>query len=160
MRRTKKGMCPDSLAKHYLSKGIENEGKEDWIEAINCYQIVLSSTTQHPLYLYFGNNNLAYSLIQMNEFDQAEPYCHAAISINEQQHNAHKNLGLVYRGQHHWLGAALSFAKAYKLAPKDERSWHLLHALIAQKPELVFQSLELREAMIELEFGKLHDNAQ
>jgi len=148
------------IAKYYLAKGIEYERSNDWHGAVQCYLNVLASSTQHPAFLYFANNNLAYSLIQLGQFDQAKPYCLEAITIDEQRHNAHKNLGLVCRCQNHWLEAALCFAKAYKLAPKDERSWHLLHALIAQKPELVFQSLELREAMIELNFGKLHDNAQ
>lgn len=144
---------PDEIAKHYLVEGVENERNEEWQEAVQCYLSVLSSSTQQAMYLYFGNNNLAYSLVQLGQFDQAESFCHAAIAINEQQQNAHKNLGLAYMGQDLWLKAALCFAKAYKLAPQDVRSWHLLSSVISQRPELIAQSEELREAMIELEVG-------
>ena len=145
---------PDEIAKRYLAAGVEMEQNEQWHEAVECYLIVLSSSTRQALLLYFGNNNLAYSLIQIGRYEQAEPYCHAAIAINDQQHNAHKNLGLVFMGQELWLKAALCFAKAYKLAPKDVRAWHLLNSVMIQRPELIFESNELREAMLELGINK------
>lgn len=60
MNQNAEPTAPDEIAKYFLVKGVECEREESWSKAVECYESVLSSTTQQDLYLYFGNNNLAY----------------------------------------------------------------------------------------------------
>ena len=136
---------PDDSARVYLALGCANEHDQDWDGAIENYRRALAEAPTNPFLQYFSNNNLGFSLIQKGCFDEAEKYCEAAIEINEERHNAHKNLGLVRQGQGRWLDAALCFVSASRLNPRDPRAlWHLQKHL-AERPQLLRKSAELRE---------------
>jgi tetratricopeptide (TPR) repeat protein len=135
---------PDAAARMHLTLGCVHEHEANWEAAIASYRQVLAYDPQDPAVNYFGNNNLAYSLIQMGCFDEAEDYCLAAIDVDVRRHNAHKNLGLVFQGQGRWLDAAHSFLTAHNLNPQDPRALHHLEQLVTARPMLLTQSDSLR----------------
>ena len=138
---------PDDQARAYVILGVISEHEQDWDAAVQNYSRALSAVPDHPHTRYYSNNNLAYSLIQLGRFDDAEDYCLAAIEIDGERHNAHKNLGLAYQGQGRWLDAALSFLAAYELNPRDPRAWHHLEKVLAARPVLLKQSETLRSGV-------------
>ncbi len=138
---------PDDVARAHLTLGCIHEHEADWEAAIASYRLVLAKEPQDPTLQYYGNNNLGYSLIQLGRFDEAEAHCLAAIEVDGERHNAHKNLGLVYQGQRRWLDAALSFLTAYELNSRDPRAWHHLEQLLSSRPDLLRESASLREGV-------------
>ena len=136
---------PDDRARAYVILGVLSEREQDWQAAVANYSRALAAVPHHPHTLYFSNNNLGYSLIQQSRFDEAEDYCVAAIEVDEQRHNAHKNLGLVYQGQGRWLDAAFCFAMAYRRNPRDPRAWHHLEQLLQTRPNLLRQHEDLSQ---------------
>ena len=139
------GPCePDDAARAHLTLGCIHEHDADWAAAIESYRQVLAAEPQDPMLQYFGNNNLGYSLIQLGRFDEAEDYCVAAIAIDADRHNAHKNLGLVSQGQGRWADAAFSFATAYRRNPLDPRAWRHLEQLLSARPNLLGEHEALR----------------
>lgn len=143
-RRLNDADGPDERARAYLTLGCLSEQREHWDRAVSYYCRVLAEASQIDIFRYFGNNNLGYSLIQLGRFDEAEAYCLAAIELNLDQHNAHKNLGLVRQGQKRWLEAAFCFTEAYRLCPQDPRAWHLLSTVLTTQPGLLKASRDLR----------------
>ena len=141
---------PNDRAWAYLRLGIISEERENWDQAISCYSKALAERSDVAHFCYFGNNNLGYSLIQLGRFDAAEEYCLAAIKLEPDRHNAYKNLGLVRQGQKDWLQAAHCFTEAYGLCPEDTRAWYLLIAVLDVQPELLENSLYLRERIASL----------
>lgn len=89
----------DELAQAFVNLGCVCERECDWDMAIANYRQALDAASQDPQIRYFGHNNLGYSLIQQGRYDEAEPYCEAAIDIQPNRHNAHKNLGLSIRAR-------------------------------------------------------------
>lgn len=152
------GDSPDDRAFAHLRQGALLEGESDWTSAAESYRRCLGEVPGHPYVGYFGNNNLGYCLIQLGAFDDAEPYCAAAIEIDPRRHNAHKNLGLVYQGQGRWLDAALCFIEATQRCPEDPRAFRHLEQLVAARPELERKSAELRETINALRQAS-HDRA-
>jgi tetratricopeptide (TPR) repeat protein len=143
-RLLKNPETPDDIARANLMLGCACEKETNFDEAVECYSKAVTAKPRDPRIRYFANNNLGYSLVKLGRFDEAENFCKAAIRINPEQYNAHKNLGLVCQGQERWLDAALSFALAYRLCPNDPRAWHLLEGLISARPDLISGSEELR----------------
>jgi tetratricopeptide (TPR) repeat protein len=141
---------PDERAFGYLLLGGLGERRTDWGDAVHQYGKALAEGASDEKILYFGNNNLGYSLIQLERFDEAEPYCLTAIGIDPTRHNAHKNLGLVRQGQQRPGEAAACFMEASRLRPSDRRSWHLLQALLAREPDLLSRSPGLKSRFLML----------
>jgi Flp pilus assembly protein TadD len=54
----------------------------------------LAPETLDPYTAYFAHNNLAYSLNQTRSFEEGEAEARAAIAVDPNRHNAHKNLGV------------------------------------------------------------------
>lgn len=86
---------------------------------------------------YFLNNNLGYCLNILGRHEEAEGHCRAAIAINPQRHNAHKNLGLSLLGQGEYPEAASCLITATNMCPTDTRAFHHLENLIAQDRNLL-----------------------
>lgn len=142
---------PDDVARAYVTLGCVCEHESNWEAAISNYARAIASAPQDKSLRYFGNNNLGYSLIQLGRFDEAEEYCEAAIEVDEERHNAHKNLGLAFQGQGRWLDAAFCFSRAARISPSDPRSlWHL-EQLLSSRPDLLDQSPELRREVEHLQ---------
>lgn len=135
---------PDDKARAYLTLGCICEHELNWEAAITNYARALASTPQEVSLRYFSNNNLGYSLIQLGRYDEAEEYCEAAIEVDADRHNAHKNLGLAQQGQGRWLDAAFCFARASCISPSDPRSWWHLEQLLTTRPHLLTESPKLK----------------
>jgi tetratricopeptide (TPR) repeat protein len=142
---------PDRRAKDMVAQGCGHEQALDWQAAIGCYREAVLADAQDPRVRYFAHNNLGYSLIQLHCFDEAAEHCEAAIDINPEQYNAHKNLGLAHEGRGRWLEAALSLVQAAWLCPQNTRAWLHLQKLLEHKPELPGQSPELALAVAEVQ---------
>jgi tetratricopeptide (TPR) repeat protein len=141
---------PVAKAIALMKLGSYDEKQEDWINAVDSYTKAVAAGSPDPFVNYYANNNLSFSLIKLGQFDDAEKYCSAAINIDADRHNAHKNLGLVRQGQERWREAAFCFAEAYRIRPTDKRAWHLLSALMNSYPEILKQSEELRTRIADL----------
>lgn len=135
----------EDKARAHVNLGIACEHERNWEAAIEHYTQALANHPEDRQVHYLGNNNKAFSLIQMKRFDEAEEYCEAAIKVDPDRHNAHKNLALVYQGQGRWLDAAFSFATAYRNNPRDPRAWQFLSQLLSARPDLLAQSESLRQ---------------
>jgi len=143
----------ESVARAWLATGCEQEHLLDWEGAVESYNQALAADPADPRVRYFANNNLGYSLLQLGRFDEAEEYCEAAILINPEQYNAHKNLGLAREGQGRWLDAAMSLAEAVRLCPQDTRAWLHLQQLLTSMPGLLEQAPDLADMVALLEAG-------
>ena len=141
----------DDRAGALVAEGCGHEGSQDWEAAVAAYQQAVELQPQHPLVRYFAHNNLGYSLLQLGRFDLAATHCEAAIFVDPQRHNAHKNLGLAREGQGRWLEAALSLIEAARRCPQDRRAWLHLQKLLTNHPELPGQSGALLSALAELQ---------
>lgn len=140
----------EESARYWLAEGCRCERCEDWDGAIAAYRQALAADPQDPPVRYFTHNNLGYSLLQVGCFDEAEGFCEIAISINPEQYNAHKNLGLARAGQGRWLDAAFSLAEAARLCPENTRAWLHLQQILSSRPSLLEQSAELARLVCNL----------
>jgi tetratricopeptide (TPR) repeat protein len=84
---------------------------------------------QNPHYLL--HNNLGYCLNQSGQCVEAEEHCRAAIGIDPELHNAHKNLGVALEGQGRYAAAAEAFLRAVECCPGDPRALRHLEQLLA-----------------------------
>lgn len=147
--RLEKGMDEkmDRVAQQHIAAGCDCEHQEDWPGAIEEYRKALALNAADPRVRYFGHNNLAYSLLQLGRFAEAESHCLAAIEINEDQYNAHKNLGLAREGLGRFADAAISLINAACRAPGDTRAWLHMQKLLELHPELPSESPDIVEGM-------------
>jgi len=137
----------EERALQYLEKGrlMEQQGK--YQQAISFYARALPLEPQDPRIWYFINNNLGYSLNQCEEYVRAEEYCRAAIRIEPQRHNAHKNLGIALEGQGHFYEAAEGYISAIELMPQDPRALSHLEDLLDREPSLLIENPALLQAV-------------
>lgn len=88
---------------------------------------------------------MGYCLNKLGRHSEAEEYCRAAIEINPNRYNAHKNRGLSLQHQSRHAEAARSFILATKLCPEDGRALEHLRDLISAHPEIAEDIPELME---------------
>jgi tetratricopeptide (TPR) repeat protein len=127
----------EKQALYYLALGQLMEKRNDFPTAIDFYTQALSLNPTHPMTSYLSNNNLGYSLNQLNEFHEAEPYCRAAIKIDPSRHNAYKNLGVSLEGQSRFIEAAFSYIEAVEREASDPRALSHLTKLIEDNPKII-----------------------
>jgi len=127
----------EDQASCYLGMGQLHEQLGDFAAAVRYYRTAFSLQPQNTATWYFINNNLGYSLIQLGQFDEAEPYLHAAVAIDPDRANAHKNLGLALLGQGAHAKAAQRFVSATRANAADSRSLGHLEELVARHPEVL-----------------------
>lgn len=127
---------PENAAQKHIAAGCDCEHREDWTGASAEYERALALHSSDPRVRYFGHNNLAYCLLQLGRFAEAEPHCKAAIEINGDQYNAHKNLGLAWEGLGRYEDAAVSLLNAAIRAPNNTRAWLHFQKLLREHPEL------------------------
>ena len=137
----------EDMAKGYLLLGFEAESRNDWEYAVQCYQRVLRYDASDLAVRYFGPNNLAYSMLNLRQFKEAEFYCGVAIAADNDRHNAHKNLGLACEGQGKFKDAAMCFLNAARRNMADKRAWLHLTKLVTSHPEVLSESPDLADAM-------------
>ncbi len=135
----------ERVAREHLVLGCEAESRCDWLDAVAEYRQVLALEPTGKRLLYFGHNNLAYSLLLLGQFDEAELHCRTAIAIDDDYHNAHKNLGLALQGLERPAEAAASFLEATIRCRADERAWLHLRKLLLKYPNLLGEHPTLAE---------------
>jgi tetratricopeptide (TPR) repeat protein len=113
------------------------EGLDDYTSACEFYSKGLSLNPQSGFTRYFLNNNIGYSLNQLGRFADAEPYCRAAIEVEERCHNAYKNLGVSLTGQKRYAEASVCFVQATRARPTDRRALLCLERLVTEVPEIL-----------------------
>ncbi len=138
---------PEDMAKGYLMLGVEAENRNDWEDAVEYYKQALSFDAKDPAVRYFGPNNLAWSLINLQRFEEAEEHCIAAIEVDQDRHNAHRNLGLACQGQEKYSDAAVCFMNALFLDRSDRGAWRPLAQLLESHPEVLSETEGLADAM-------------
>ena len=121
-----------------LAMGQTMEQVDDYAAAVRYYREALGFEPVHTRTWYFINNNLGYSLNRLEQFDQGEIYCRAAIQIDPRRPNGFKNLGIALRGQGRFAEAAECLVKSTQADASDARSLKLLEELLAEHPELGF----------------------
>jgi tetratricopeptide (TPR) repeat protein len=137
----------EELARQHIAAGGACEHHEDWMGSIKEYRKALVLNPADPRVHYFGHNNLAYSLLKLGKFADAEPHCRAAIEINDGKYNAHLNLGLALEGLGLLADAATSLLNAFHCAPENSRVRLNFHKLLKKHPELLSESPELNEGI-------------
>jgi tetratricopeptide (TPR) repeat protein len=98
---------------------------------------------------YFLHNNRGYCLNILGRHADAEVHTRAAIAIDPERHNAHKNLGLALAGQGRFGEAARCFLEADRRCPPDIRARGHLTELLAENPELLAGDPSLATACCE-----------
>lgn len=123
---------PTELARIHLAIGTVYERARDYRSAAERYKAAFTLPKEEDETWYFLNNNLGYSLNQLGRCAEAEGYCRAAIGIDPQRHNAHKNLGIALQGQERYSEAAACFLHAALISPQDPRSLRHLDELLRE----------------------------
>ncbi|MDO8790002.1 MAG: tetratricopeptide repeat protein [Sulfuritalea sp.] len=132
-----------SVAKAHLLLGLEAEERQDWEGAAEYYLRIVKSAPADDMLRYFGHNNRAYSLIQLERFDEAEAHCRAAIEVDAARHHAYKNLGLACEALGRPTEASTCFLDAVCRNAADKRAWLHLQQLLAKNSDLLAQSPDL-----------------
>jgi tetratricopeptide (TPR) repeat protein len=128
----------EDRAKCVLSMGQAMELARDFPAAAACYKEALALEPMHTSTWYFVNNNLAFSLLALDRFAEAELYCRRAIETDPNRPNAYKNLGAALSAQGQYRDAAQCFIAATQLNAADDRAFLLLRDLLQDHPELAF----------------------
>jgi tetratricopeptide (TPR) repeat protein len=130
---------PEDRARCFLNMGQAMEQARRYPAAANYYKQALALEPMHTSTWYFVNNNLAFCLIAMDRFAEAEVYCRKAIETDPNRPNAYKNLGTALSGQGQYREAAQCFIAATQVNAADNRAFLLLRDLLRDHPELVFE---------------------
>jgi tetratricopeptide (TPR) repeat protein len=126
----------DQRAHCLLALALLAEELEDYDSATAFYEQVLELEELENNTLYFLYNNFGYLLIQLGQFEEAEPHLEQAISIDPELANGYKNLGLACEGLGRLEEAAECYITATQAEPYDARSLVHLENLLSRSPEL------------------------
>lgn len=119
--------------------------------AARLYRMAIDLSPGHKGWEYFSRNNLAYSLNQLGEFEEAAPFARQATEMEPEVFNAYKNLAVALEGQGQFEQAAVNYLRSTYLEPFDRRAYRHLVAMVDQHPELLDQLDYLAK---EIEFCK------
>jgi tetratricopeptide (TPR) repeat protein len=134
---------PEEKAHCYLSMGQLAEGLNDFTAAVDYYSQAYRLEPDTTWVWYFINNNLGYSLNQLERYTEAEGYCRAAIKIDPKRYNAFKNLGVSLEGQGALVSAAANYIQAVRSEAADPRALFHLQKLFAKNPLLLQENPSL-----------------
>ncbi len=127
---------PEEHGGYYMALGCYMEEVRDYKGAVRFYRQALSMEPCRNGVWYYIHNNLGYSLIQLENVDEAIPYLRRAIEIDPRLPNAYKNLALALQAKGDVAEAAEVFIVATQVDAADSRSLKHLEELIASHPEL------------------------
>jgi len=130
-----------------LSIGQMKEKQREYESALGWYRKAFSLGPEGGEVWYLLNNNLGYCLNLFERHKEAMEHCMAAISIEPNRHNAHKNLGVALEGLGRYADAAKAYITATLLNPRDPRALHHLESLVASHPEVQQDIRELNVQM-------------
>jgi tetratricopeptide (TPR) repeat protein len=126
---------PGEKAACLLAMGQAYERARNFHAALEVYFRAFEFPQEPGPVWYFLNNNIGYCLNIEGRYQEAEEHCRAAIKINPDRSNAHKNLGISLRGQGRNAEAAKSFMAAIMACPEDGRALQCLEELFAAQPQ-------------------------
>lgn len=132
-----------------LAMGQLQEQMGDFEFATQFYRGGLELAVQTADSWYWLNNNLGYSLVQVECPSEAVPFLEAAISANGGRSNAHKNLGLAHERLGAYALAVRSFVAATRANASDARSLGHLEQLVATHPDVLAEVPRLAETLAE-----------
>lgn len=130
-----------------LGLGCKMEQRNDFSEAVRYYCEGHALHPPQPDCWYFINNNLGYSLNQLKQFAEAEPYCRGAIQADPRRYNAYKNLGVSLQGQFRYAEAVDAFLKAIVASPFETRAAGHLQDLLVEHPQILRENPALAETV-------------
>jgi tetratricopeptide (TPR) repeat protein len=138
---------PGKAAGCYLAMGQLMEQVRDYERAMEFYEqaIVLEPDTKQVAYLV--NNNMGYCLNYVGRFQEAEPYCRRAISVDPERYNAYKNLGISLEGQGHIGAAAQCYIIAVHANDHDPRALRHLEDLIKNNRGVAAEINDINEQL-------------
>jgi tetratricopeptide (TPR) repeat protein len=140
---------PDGKAECFLRMGDAMEHARDYEAAQNAYERAFDLPQERDETWYFLNNNRGYCLNQIGRHFEAEKYCRAAIEIDFERHNAHKNLGVALANQGRHAEAVKEYICATRLHPSDSRALALLDDLYAVNKEILEEIPNFRTLLLE-----------
>jgi len=126
-----------------LSIGQMMEKQEEYESALGWYRKAFSLEQGGGEVWYLLNNNLGYCLNLFERHGEAMEHCLAAISIEPNRYNAHKNLGVALEGLCRYADSVKAYITATLLNPRDLRALHHLESLVASHPEVQQEVSEL-----------------
>ena len=94
----------------FYNRGIANEELENYKEAIEDYK--KSLTMDGLMYTANTHNNIGFSYLQLEDFDNALKHLNKAISIKSDDGSYYKNRGNVYLNQEKWEKALKDYETA------------------------------------------------
>jgi len=127
----------DDKARWTLTAGILVEGVGDFAAAAALYRRALAFGPGDEEVAYFVHNNLAFSLNQTGEFAEGEAQARAAIALDPERHNAHKNLGVALENGGRIEEAARSYVAAVHAEASDSRALTHLESMVQAHPRLL-----------------------
>jgi len=136
---------PSDKAKCLLRMGQVMERAHNYDVALEAYSRAFELPQESNPVWYFLNNNLAFCLNLAGRHQEAERHCRAAIEIDPDRRNAHKNLGIALQNQGQYVEAAQCFIHATKLCPTDSRALDHLEDLLADHGEILEEIPDLQE---------------
>ena len=119
-----------------LSLGQMKEKQGEYESALGWYRKAFSMEPGDGEGWYLLRNNLGYCLNLFERHKEAIEHCRAAISIEPNRCNAHKNLGIALEGLGQYAEAVKSYITASMLNPRDPRALQHLESLVASHPDV------------------------
>lgn len=113
-----------------VQMGLHFEHAHHYELAAWTYELGLTYRPAPPELRYWLHNNLGFSLNQFGAYVLAERHCRAAIRIDAQRYNGHKNLAVALEGQGCPAEAAESYVASVRAEPHDLRAVRHLASLI------------------------------
>lgn len=117
-----------------LGQTMEQGGNYD--AAVKFYREAFALEPTRTSTWYFINNNLGFCLNTLGHPDEGETFCRAAMEINPDLPNGHKNLGISLAAQGRYRRAAQCYVQATKVNASDTRSLRLLRELLNEHEDL------------------------
>lgn len=126
-----------------FSVGSLMEQNQRYADAVNWYSEACKYKSSTLEIAYFSQNNLAFCFNILDRYREAELCCRRAISLDQERHNAYKNLGIALEAQNKYKEAAECYIKACILCPHDPRSFKCLQNLVSEQKYLLdFRNIE------------------
>jgi len=131
---------PENKAHCVLAMGQTVERLRDYESATRYYKEALAMEPAVTRTWYLIHNNLGYRFNTLGRFAEGQVFCLKAIEIDDERHNAHKNLGITLENQGMFAEAARCYVTATRLNASDRRAYDLLEKLLDAHPELSIES--------------------
>ncbi len=141
------GADPETRGAQLLALGQLGEQRSDFEGASSYYRLGLACEPEAPDTSFFLRNNLGYCLNVLGQHAEAEQLCRAAIRIQPNRPNGHKNLGIALAAQGRVDDAARAFVDAVRANAADPRALRHLEELLAKHPDIATRVPEVGERL-------------